>query len=59
MINAGAILVCALLKTLAHPEMTLAEKFDFTMNYFEVSFPVIAKAVFNIRSFRGLLAVKG
>lgn len=37
MINAGAILVCALLKTLVKPEMTLAEKFDFTMNYFEVS----------------------
>lgn len=35
MINAGAILVCALLKTLVRPEMTLAEKFDFTMNYFE------------------------
>lgn len=35
MINAGAILVCAILKTLAEPEMTLAEKFDFTMNYFE------------------------
>jgi hypothetical protein len=37
MINAGAILVCALLKTLVTPEMTLAEKFDFTMNYFKVS----------------------
>lgn len=37
MINAGAILVCAILKTLAKPEMTLAEKFDFTMNYFEVN----------------------
>lgn len=37
MINAGAILVCALLKTLAKPDMTLAEKFDFTMNYFEVT----------------------
>lgn len=36
MINAGAILVCALLKTLVKPDMTLAEKFDFTMNYFEV-----------------------
>ncbi|CAH0562557.1 unnamed protein product [Brassicogethes aeneus] len=35
MINAGAILVCALLKTLVGPEMSLAEKFDFTMNYFE------------------------
>lgn len=35
MINAGSILVCSLLKTLVHPEMTLAEKFDFTMNYFK------------------------
>ncbi|XP_046469849.1 glutaminase liver isoform, mitochondrial isoform X1 [Neodiprion pinetum] len=35
MINAGAILVCSLLKTLIKPEMTLAEKFDFTMNYFK------------------------
>lgn len=35
MINAGAILVCSLLKTLVHSEMTLAEKFDFTMNYFK------------------------
>ncbi|KAL7298140.1 hypothetical protein TKK_0009141 [Trichogramma kaykai] len=35
MINAGAILVCALLKVLVKPEMTLAEKFDFTMNYFK------------------------
>lgn len=43
MINAGAILVCALLKTLAKPEMTLAEKFDFTMNYFEVSCFNVAK----------------
>jgi hypothetical protein len=36
MINAGAILVCTLLKTLVTPEMNLAEKFDFTMNYFKV-----------------------
>lgn len=35
MINAGAILVCSLLKTIVKPDMTLAEKFDFTMNYFE------------------------
>ncbi|KOC58997.1 Glutaminase kidney isoform, mitochondrial [Habropoda laboriosa] len=35
MINAGAILVGSLLKTLIKPEMTLAEKFDFTMNYFK------------------------
>ncbi|KAE8751564.1 hypothetical protein FOCC_FOCC001811 [Frankliniella occidentalis] len=35
MINAGAILVCSLLKTLVKPEMTLAEKFDYTMNYFK------------------------
>lgn len=37
MINAGAIIVCSLLKTLVAPEMSLAEKFDFTMNFFEVS----------------------
>ncbi|XP_071440988.1 glutaminase liver isoform, mitochondrial-like [Hetaerina americana] len=35
MINAGAILVASLLKTLVRPEMTLAEKFDFTINYFK------------------------
>ncbi|XP_068976598.1 glutaminase liver isoform, mitochondrial isoform X5 [Bombus flavifrons] len=35
MINAGAILVCSLLKSLIKPEMTLAEKFDFTINYFK------------------------
>ncbi|KAF4521064.1 hypothetical protein B566_EDAN012363 [Ephemera danica] len=35
MINAGAILICTLLKTLIRQEMTLAEKFDFTMNYFK------------------------
>ncbi|KAF6213431.1 hypothetical protein GE061_011150 [Apolygus lucorum] len=35
MINAGAIIICSLLKTLVHPEMTLAEKFDFTMTYFK------------------------
>jgi glutaminase len=35
MINAGAILVCTLLKTLVTPEMNLAEKFDFTMTYFK------------------------
>ncbi|GAB0097014.1 Glutaminase [Sergentomyia squamirostris] len=35
MINAGAILVCSLLKTLVKPEMTLAEKFDYTMQWFK------------------------
>ncbi|XP_050554518.1 glutaminase liver isoform, mitochondrial isoform X4 [Spodoptera frugiperda] len=34
MINAGAILVCSLLKTLDRPEMTLAEKFDYVMSFF-------------------------
>uniref|UniRef100_A0A8D8PAE0 glutaminase n=10 Tax=Culex pipiens TaxID=7175 RepID=A0A8D8PAE0_CULPI len=34
MINAGSILTCSLLKTLVHPEMTLAEKFDYTQNWF-------------------------
>lgn len=36
MINAGAILVCALLKTLVKPEMTLAEKFQYTQQWFLV-----------------------
>ncbi|XP_011171015.1 glutaminase liver isoform, mitochondrial isoform X2 [Solenopsis invicta] len=35
MINAGAILICSLLKTLVKPEMGLAEKFDFAMNCFK------------------------
>lgn len=35
MINAGAIIVCSLLKTLVKHEMTLAEKFDFTMSNFK------------------------
>ncbi|KAI8438629.1 hypothetical protein MSG28_011061 [Choristoneura fumiferana] len=34
MINAGAILVCSLLKQLDKPEMTLAEKFDYVMSFF-------------------------
>lgn len=37
MINAGAILICSLLKTLVKPEMTLAEKFDYTLETFTVS----------------------
>lgn len=37
MINAGAIIICSLLKTMYSPEMSSAEKFDFTMNFFEVS----------------------
>ncbi|XP_011152813.1 glutaminase kidney isoform, mitochondrial isoform X2 [Harpegnathos saltator] len=35
MINAGAILICSLLKALIKPEMAQAEKFDFTMDYFK------------------------
>uniref|UniRef100_A0A8D8Q4E6 glutaminase n=2 Tax=Cacopsylla melanoneura TaxID=428564 RepID=A0A8D8Q4E6_9HEMI len=35
MINAGAIVVCSLLKTLIKPEMTPSEKFDYIMNYFK------------------------
>lgn len=38
MINAGAIMTCSLLKTLVKPEMTLAEKFDYTLAYFKVFF---------------------
>jgi len=37
MVNAGAIIVCSLLKSLVRPEMTLAEKFDYTHHYFKVS----------------------
>lgn len=36
MINAGAILICALLKTLIKPEMSLAEKFQNTQEWFLV-----------------------
>ncbi|XP_055385335.1 glutaminase liver isoform, mitochondrial isoform X3 [Condylostylus longicornis] len=35
MINAGAILTCSLLQTLIKPEMNLAEKFDFTQQWFK------------------------
>ncbi|CAO1305449.1 unnamed protein product [Diamesa tonsa] len=35
MINAGAILVCSLLKTLVKPEYTLSEKFDYTQSWFK------------------------
>lgn len=35
MINAGAILVCSLLKTLVKPKMTLAEKFDYTQQWLQ------------------------
>ena len=36
MINAGAIIVCSLLQTLAHKEMNLAERFDHVKQYFSV-----------------------
>ncbi|KAG5881916.1 hypothetical protein JTB14_007113 [Gonioctena quinquepunctata] len=35
MINAGAIIICSLLKTMYCPEMSSAEIFDFTMSFFE------------------------
>ncbi|XP_014285754.1 glutaminase liver isoform, mitochondrial isoform X2 [Halyomorpha halys] len=35
MINAGAIVICSLLKSLIFPNMTLAEKFDFTKEIFK------------------------
>nr|XP_023025179.1 glutaminase liver isoform, mitochondrial [Leptinotarsa decemlineata] len=35
MINAGAIIICSLLKTMYCPEMSSAEIFDFTMGFFE------------------------
>uniref|UniRef100_A0A1B0GBY4 glutaminase n=1 Tax=Glossina morsitans morsitans TaxID=37546 RepID=A0A1B0GBY4_GLOMM len=35
MINAGAILTCSLIQALIKPEMTAAEKFDYTMSWFK------------------------
>jgi glutaminase len=35
MVNAGAIVVSSLLKTLIKPELSLAEKFDYTQEYFK------------------------
>lgn len=43
MINAGAIITCSLLKTLIKPEMTLAEKFDYTMSFFQVCTQIALK----------------
>lgn len=37
MVNAGAIIVCSLLKQMVRPEMSLAEKFDYTYHYFKAS----------------------
>lgn len=37
MVNAGAIIVCSLLQSLVKPEMTAAEKFDYTQEWFKVS----------------------
>ena len=37
MVNAGAILVLSLLLNLSEVDMSLAEKFDWVMNYFKVS----------------------
>lgn len=37
MINAGAILISALIQTLVYPEMTLAEKFDYIQDFFQKS----------------------
>ena len=45
MVNAGAILVLSLLLNLSEADMSLAEKFDWVMNYFKVSsLPFICKA---------------
>lgn len=35
MINAGAIITCSLMQTLVKPEMTMAEKFDYTLQWFK------------------------
>ena len=36
MVNAGAIVVCSLLKSMILPEMSVSEKFDYTHHYFKV-----------------------
>lgn len=50
MINAGAIITCSLLKTLIKPEMTLAEKFDYTLAYFQVCIGLLGK-MRNVKKF--------
>lgn len=37
MVNAGAIVVCSLLQSLVKPDMTSAEKFDYTQEWFKVT----------------------
>jgi len=41
MVNAGAIIICSLLKSMVRPEMSLAEKFDYTHTYFKVSYCIM------------------
>ncbi|XP_052131728.1 putative glutaminase 2 [Frankliniella occidentalis] len=35
MVNSGAIVVCSMLKQLLRPEMTSAQKFEFTLNFIQ------------------------
>ena len=46
MVNAGAIVVLSLLLNLSEVDMSLAEKFDWVMNYFKVSSIQEAQALF-------------
>ena len=36
MLNSGAIMISAVANSLLHPEMKLAEKFDYMQNYLRV-----------------------
>lgn len=51
MINAGAIITCSLLKTLIKPEMTLAEKFDYTLSYFQVGLSIMLMKILKNKYF--------
>lgn len=49
MVNAGAILVLSLLLNLSEVDMSLAEKFDWVMNYFKVSPSLIPSLIIHAR----------
>lgn len=49
MVNAGAILVLSLLLNLSEVDMSLAEKFDWVMNYFKVSPSLIPSFIIHAR----------
>lgn len=57
MVNAGAILVLSLLLNLSEVDMSLAEKFDWVMNYFKVS-PVLDPLTTHVLCLFGFFSVR-